>query len=1172
MVRIADAIVNPLAVTDYERLPTAMKRQCRILIVEDSPDDAKLMLNALQRGGIDPVWERVETADGLRAALASGPWDAILADYDLPGFGARAALEIVRAVDQDLPFLVLSETVGEEPAVEMMQAGASDYVLRRNLARLARAVEREVGKAETRLEKQAARRAAAQLAAVVESSEDAIISETIDGVITTWNRSAERLYGWTAAEAIGRHISLCVPPEKREELAGILDRLRAGERVESLETVRMHRDGRRIDVSLMVSPVKDADGRVIGVSKIARDIRERKRLEEARRASEERYRGLLESLPALIWVYDAKGRPLMHNRQWYEYTGQSVGDVAAGRWHDVLHPDDVAEAVATWERSKTSGEPYSVEYRIRRADGVYRWFLGQGMAYRGPGGIEQWSGICTDIDDRKRAEQELRRTAALLTAVTEGTTDAVFVKDRDGRYLLCNPAAASFMGRSAAEVLGRTDAAFFDNGSASLVRDGDRHVMESGLIDTKEEELTVGGVTRTFQAIKAPYRDGSGNIAGVVGISRDITESRRLAAQRDELLGRLQLHIERMPLAYILFDADFRITDWNPAAGRIFGYSKAEALGMTPFDLIPSSFQDEGTELLSRIRTGDMMAHSVNENLTKDGRTITCEWFNTPLLTEDGQFCGLLCLASDVTERQRLETRFRETQERLRHVVASSPAVLYILAGEGENLRPSWVSENVQDMLGYPVEEVYQPNWWDEHVHPDDLRQTWAEIQNNLFTHGQAVDELRFRHRDGTWHWIRCELRLLRDPAGQPLEVVGSWSDITARKVLEAQFHQAQKMEAFGQLAGGVAHDFNNMLTIINGYSDLLLQRLAPGDPSRDLAAEIHKAGERSASLTRQLLAFSRQQILAPRLLDLNAVITDTEKMLHRLIGEDVRIVTTLEPSLWAVWADPGQIDQVLINLAVNARDAMPLGGRLTIETQNVELDETYVRTHADARAGRHVRLSVTDTGTGIAPELMGKIFEPFFTTKGVGKGTGLGLATVYGIVRQSGGHIGVYSEVGIGTSFKVYLPWAEHAIPEANIRPVPPAAERRTETVLLAEDEEEVRAFIHHVLTECGYTVLTAADGNEAVALADRHVGPIHLLITDVVMPGTGGRAVAERLAERHAGMQVLFVSGYTDDSVIRHGVLPEGASFLQKPFTSVALAIKVKEVLDARTQTGDG
>ena len=1143
-----------------------MGRSLRILVVEESARDAELMMQALQRGGIDATWERVDTPDGLRATLAAGPWDAVLSDNPLHGFDAEGSLGVVRHADQDLPFVVVSGAVGEDAAVAMMRAGAHDYVLKHDLARLAPAIEREVRETGSRRVKRAAERAAVHLAAVVESSADAIFSKTIGGVLTSWNAAAERLYGWTAGEAVGRHVSFLIPPDKTAELAGIMVQMQAGQQVEYFETVRMHRDGRRIDVSLTISPVRDAHGRLVGVSKSARDIQERKRAEVALRASEERYRGLIESIPALVWVSDTSGRPVLNNRRWYEYTGQRPDDPMGDYWLEYLHPDDAAGAVAAWDRCKASGEPYTFEYRLRRADGAYRWFISKKTAIKGHAGIEQWVGICTDIDDRKRAEEEARQTTALLEAVAEGTTDAVFVKDREGKYLLFNAAAARFVGRPVEEVLGKDDTDLFDPVGARRIMTQARSIMASGRAETTEEVLTAAGVTRSYLATQAPYRNERGEVIGLVGIARDITERRRLAAEREELLARLQLHIERMPLAYILFDADFRVTDWNPAAERIFGYARGEALGMGALELVPPSFREKANELLVRIRAGDMGAQSGNENLTKDARTITCEWLNTPLASDGGQFVGLLSLVQDVSARREAEVALRL---RDRAIQAVTPGILITDPAQADN-PILYASPGFLRLTGYAAEEVLGRNCrflQGKDTDPAAVARVRAAIRAGEHC---TVELVNYR-KDGTPFWNELSVSPVRDDGGQLTHFVGVQTDVTARRSLEEQFRQAQKMEAFGQLAGGVAHDFNNLLTIINGYSDLLLQSLPAGDPSRELIAEIHKAGERSAGLTRQLLAFSRQQILAPRVLDLNEVVTDTEKMLRRLIGEDLRLATTLDPALWAVRADAGQVEQVLMNLAVNARDAMPRGGRLTIETRNVELDETYVRTHPDARAGPHVLLRVSDTGSGMPPEVRARIFEPFFTTKGPGKGTGLGLATVYGIVKQSGGHVAVDSEVGVGTTFHVYLPQVANAAGGSKTHRALRDPPRGTETILLVEDEDGVRVLTRRVLAGCGYTVLEAANGDEASRVASAHDGPIHLLVTDVVMPGVGGRAVTELVAERHPSVRVLFMSGYTDDAVIRHGVIREGVNFLQKPFSPAALAFKVRAVLDAPAEVSD-
>ena len=381
----------------------------------------------------------------------------------------------------------------------------------------------------------------------------------------------------------------------------------------------------------------------------------------------------------------------------------------------------------------------------------------------------------------------------------------------------------------------------------------------------------------------------------------------------------------------------------------------------------------------------------------------------------------------------------------------------------------------------------------------------------------------------------------------------------------EERLRQAQKMEAVGRLAGGIAHDFNNLLTVITSYSDLLLEDLGADDPKRDDVDQIRKAALGAAALTHQLLAFSRQQVLEPKVLDLKATVAGAEKLLERLIGEDVRLTTSLAPDLGAVKADPGQVEQIIINLAVNARDAMPTGGRLTIEAANVDMDEAYVRGHGPARPGRYVMLALTDTGIGMDEQTQARIFEPFFTTKGVGKGTGLGLATVYGIVKQSGGFIWVYSEPGRGTSFKVYLPRVDEP-PGPAAAPVDKAEPRRgTETVLVVEDAASVRMVTRQVLERYGYAVLEAPEGETALRLAAKHHGPIHLLLTDVVMPGLSGRQVAEQLAQLRPDIKTLFTSGYAASAIAHHGILDSGIAYFQKPFTPETLARRVREVLDS-------
>ncbi|MGH9650141.1 MAG: ATP-binding protein, partial [Terriglobales bacterium] len=444
---------------------------------------------------------------------------------------------------------------------------------------------------------------------------------------------------------------------------------------------------------------------------------------------------------------------------------------------------------------------------------------------------------------------------------------------------------------------------------------------------------------------------------------------------------------------------------------------------------------------------------------------------------------------------------------------------------------------------------------------PADLERMTAQIRML----GAVRDmELRYRNKEGVLRTGSLSAEVI-ELAGERC-LVSVMRDISDHRLLEEQLLQAQKMEAIGRLAGGVAHDFNNLLAIILGYSDLLQDALPEEGPARKHLAEIRKAGDRAATLTRQLVAFSRKQVLELKVFDLNAVVIENYKMLRRLIGEDVELLLEPDRQPAPVKADAAQMEQVIMNLAVNARDAMPRGGRLTIETANVALDATQVNRHVTMPAGAYVMLAMTDSGIGMDANTQARIFEPFFTTKEKGKGTGLGLATVYGIVKQSGGYIWAYSELGQGTTFKIYLPRAEEPIePEPAAARIPAASLRGTETVLLVEDEESVRKLAAHCLREQGYTVLEASNGTEALQLSRERAEPIHLLVTDVVMPGMGGRDLAGQLIALRPDARVLFVSGYTGNAIVHHGILDPGTFLLSKPFRPVELAKKVREVLDA-------
>jgi PAS domain S-box-containing protein len=522
--------------------------------------------------------------------------------------------------------------------------------------------------------------------------------------------------------------------------------------------------------------------------------------------------------------------------------------------------------------------------------------------------------------------------------------------------------------------------------------------------------------------------------------------------------------------------------------------------------------------------------------------------------TDSATKARLRRLVSSITERMRANDACRESEERYRRLFeVESDAILVVQADTGRIMD---ANPAALKLYGYSREEFLLLTAEEVAAEPEKTRAAIAE---------ERMQDLFRLHRKKDGAVFPVEITGSHYVTGEHKMHVAAIRDITERKNLEVKLQQAAKMEAVGRLASGVAHDFNNLLTIINGYCELGLDGLSSSDPISSHLAEIKKAGEKAVSLTRQLLAFSRQQLLAPRVLDLNDLVAGVAKMLRRLIGEDIELAMVRDSALGRVRADPGQMEQILVNLAVNARDAMPDGGKLTIETANVELDDTYADRHTVVKPGRYVMLAVTDTGIGMDVETQARIFEPFFTTKEKGRGTGLGLAIVYGTVKQSGGCVWVYSEPEQGTTFKIYLPCVEEAaetVKGAEVRGRPVTG---SETILLVEDEGAVRALVTRVLQDLGYKVLASAHPEDALQIGERHSAPIDLLLTDVVLPGMNGRKVADNLAFLRPKMKVLYMSGYTDYAVARHGVLEANTTFLQKPFTPSSLARKVRAVLDA-------
>jgi len=888
--------------------------------------------------------------------------------------------------------------------------------------------------------------------------------------------------------------------------------------------------------------------------------------QEELRKSEELYRDFFENAQEAIYVHDLRGRYRMVNRATEELLGYSCEELSKLTVFDICAPEYLSRIGLNLKRKLEHHAPttYEVELQTKHGGRVPVEICSRLIYENGiPVGVQ---GTARDISERKRSELALRESEERYRTVTESANDAIITVDEDIQIQLVNQAAGRIFGYKPEEMLGQP--------LTMLIPQHFRDAQHTALAEYLASErknvpwgtFELPGLHRNGREIQLELSFSECKEQGkkfFTAIARDISDRKKAETVLRESEERLRGLFENARDIVFTCDLAGSFTSLNAAGEQLTGYSRSEALELNFTRVVAPEYLQVAKDMLERKAGGDVASIYELEIITKQGERVLVE-ISSRTLHSDGRAIGVQGSVRDITTRKRDEEALRRSEEQYRMLFDNNPQPMWVY--DLETLAFLAVNDAAIKHYGYSRNTFLSMTLNDLHPAADAAR---------LIVCARNIDRLvhcgEWRHCTASGETIDVEITAnVIDFANRRAGLVLA-NDLTQRKTAEkalraseVQLQQSQKLEAIGQLAGGVAHDFNNLLTAIAGYSDLTLRRLAEEDPLRGNLTEIIKATERAASLTRQLLAFSRKQILEPKILDLNAVVKDMSRMLRRLIGEDFELVTDLAADLARVKADPGQVEQIIMNLVVNARDAMPQGGKVRIKTENVVVDETYASHHMPMQPGEYTMLAISDTGTGMDRETQSHVFEPFFTTKSAGKGTGLGLSTVYGIVKQSGGYVWVYSEVDNGTVFKVYLPRVSGGVRDEKSMTSTTDALRGSETILLVEDEEIVRRMARMILESSGYTVLEAGDVKDALRLCYENVSKIDLMLTDVIMPGMSGRLLAERVAVLCPDLRVIYMSGYTDDAIMRHGILEEDIVFLQKPFTRDSLLIKVREAVN--------
>jgi two-component system cell cycle sensor histidine kinase/response regulator CckA len=911
---------------------------------------------------------------------------------------------------------------------------------------------------------------------------------------------------------------------------------------------------------------------------MSRDIAKRKQPEDEPQTEKQRFQTLSENAPFGMIMIDQEGHFKYINPKFIELFGYGLKDVPNGKeWFRKAYPDPSYRhhVISTWVKdldSFKSGEKRSRIYAVTCKDGTEKVInfipvhLGAGENLI----------ACEDITEYQRAQEALTESEEKYRTLVEHSLQGIAIAlDSPPRLVFVNPALGKTLGYSPDELTSLSP-----KDTEALIHPEDRMTF----FKLFKDRLDGRPMPRHYE-FRAICKDTSvrwlevstsrvlfDGQSAVQATFADVTERKQAEDALLESEERYRTILENIEDGYYETDLRGDLTFFNDSLCRMLGYPKDEMMGMGNKRYTDEENRKKLFAAFNEVyRTGKPAKGFDWQVTTKDGRALFGEASISLIKDAKGEPIGFRGIARDITERKQAEEALRTEKQRFETLLENAPFGVIMVDKQGIY---KYVNSKFIELFGYDLNDIPNGREWFRKAYPDlgyrhHVIETWIH-DSNIFEPGENVPRIfTATCKDG----MKKTIRFITVQLGTG-EYLMSCEDITLvqraeeeKAALEEQLRQSQKMEAIGRLAGGVAHDFNNLLTVIRGYGQLSLMDLEGNEKLRGYLEEIQKATQRASDLTHHLLAFSRRQIMEMKILDLNTLLKDLDKMLHRVIGEDIELTYRLSDDIGKVRVDPGQMEQVILNLAVNARDAMPSGGKLTIETSNAELDEAYAHAHIGSKPGHYVMMSVSDTGLGMSPEVRERAFEPFFTTKEKGKGTGLGLSTCYGIVKQSGGNIWAYSESRRGTTFKIYLPRVDECLKETKEEQRAAEILKGTETIMAVEDELEVRKLVAEILMGQGYTVIEASDGEEAMKVSRENVGKkIHLLLTDVVMPGMSGHELALTLGLQHPKMKVLYMSGYTDNAIVHHGVLEEGVNYIQKPFTLDALARKVREVLDQK------